>query len=175
MGIGDWGLGIGDWAQSPMDMFHPPRRNNRQTLAVRNIVICTQGVLNTVTRPSALAVSECQNTVATIRTSEHHFRTRLVILRVLNTLASVRHKATQHRLAETVVEERGVLHEILLHGVVHRVRNTRRSLFPADRERICRIQERNGREQVPIHITDFVIRLRSGNNSAAVVLTSCSR
>ena len=128
-----------------------------------------------MTWPSALAVSECQNAVTAIRTSEHHLRTRLVILGVLNTLAAVLHERAEHRLAETVIQQRRVLHKILLHRVVHRVRNTRRSLFPANRERICRIQERNGREQVPIQITDLVIRLRSGNHTTAVVLASCSR
>ena len=74
------------------DMLHPPRRNDRQPLSGRNVVIGTQSVLDAVTRPSALAVSECQNAVTAIRTSEHHLRTRLVILRVLNTLAAVLHE-----------------------------------------------------------------------------------
>ena len=34
MGIGDWGLGIGDWAQSPLSKFNSKNKNTNNKFKI---------------------------------------------------------------------------------------------------------------------------------------------
>ena len=38
MGIGDWGLGIGDWAQSPIPNPQSPNINNNKNIKMNFII-----------------------------------------------------------------------------------------------------------------------------------------
>ena len=155
------------------DMLHPAGRDDGEAFAVGDVIIGAQGVLDAVAGPAALAVAKRQDAVAAVGAAEHHLRPCRVIFRILKALARIHHQALQHRFAETVIQQRGILGEVLLDGVVHSVGATGGSLLLGDGECISGVEEGCNREQQRVHITDFVVGLGARDDASAVIFTAC--
>ena len=129
------------------DMAHPARRDDGQTLAVGDVVVGREGVLNGVAGPATVAVAKRQDAVAAVGAAEHHLGAGGVVLRIGQTLAGILHQASQHRLAEAVVQQRRISHEVLLHGVVHGIGTAGSGLLLRHGEGIDGVENRSNGEQ----------------------------
>ena len=86
------------------DVLHPSRRNDREALAVRDVIVRGQGVLEAMARPQGAAVAEGENTVAGEGAVQHHLGAGGIILRIFDALATVHHEALERCLHHAVIE-----------------------------------------------------------------------
>ena len=154
------------------DLLHPARRDDGQAPAMGNVVIGAQGVLDRVAGPSGGAVAQRQDSVAAVGAGQHHLGARGVVVRVRQALAAVLHQAAEHGFAETVVQQGGVGGKVLLHHVVHGVRDAGCGLAARHGEGIDRIQDGDCREEVAVQVADLVVGFRARDHAAAVVFAA---
>ena len=98
---------------------HPSWHDNGQSHTMRSIIVGIQDFLNTVTRPAAVRIAQRQNVVAAIGTAEHHLGTSGIVFGVSQAFGAVHHQTSQHRLTKAVVEQSGLVSEVLLHHMDH--------------------------------------------------------
>ena len=87
------------------DVLHPSRRDDREALAVRDVIVRGQGMLEAMARPQGAAVTEGENTVAGEGAVQHHLGAGGIILRIFDTLATVHHEALERCLHHAVIEQ----------------------------------------------------------------------
>ena len=122
-------------------MTHPAWRYDGQALAVGDVVVGAQGMLNSMHRPARFAVSKGIDAIAAEGAGEHHLGTGGIVLRILKTLPGIDHQALQAGLAESVIKQCRVFAEILFHDMVHGICTACSSLFLRYGERVAGVQK----------------------------------
>ena len=73
------------------NMLHPVGRNDGQALAVGDVIIGAQGMLNAVAGPAGRTAAKGVDPVAAIGAGQHHLSACIVILRVFQALPGIDH------------------------------------------------------------------------------------
>ena len=157
------------------DVPHPAGRDDGQALAVGDVVVAGEGVLDAVHRPAGTAVALGHDVVARQGAHEHHLGPGGVVLGVVDTGFSIDHQALDAGLAEAVVHEGGVFHEVLFQDVVDGIGHTGRRLVLGDAEGVARVQEGYFGVHEVRGVAQLVVGLGAGNDGAGIVLAARGR
>ena len=75
------------------NVLHPARSDDSQALAVSDVIVRAEGVLDSVARPALIAVAESVNPVAAVGAGQHHLGSRGIIIGIFKALHGICHKA----------------------------------------------------------------------------------
>ena len=131
-------------------------------------------MLNTVHGPSRHACPQIEQPVAAESAGKHDFGAGFVVVGVIQSDRTELHQGFDQRFAKTVGNRVGRIDKELFHRVVDGIGHTGRSMFGIDRFGIGRVKQRADRIKKRVHISDLVIGLRPGNNTATIILTAGS-